>query len=169
MIRRPPRSTLFPYTTLFRSLRGAQADEDGQSHPAGRGKRLVAGGGHAKGRMRDLIRTRRDDRVLDPIELARVAERLALPALTDDLQRFAKARLALAVRHAIDVVRPHDAAATDAELEAPFADVIDGGDLFGDPQRMVQGQDLDGGPHPETAGAGGDRARHLERGGDHRA
>src|SRR2546430_11804454 len=24
MIRRPPRSTLFPYTTLFRSLRGAQ-------------------------------------------------------------------------------------------------------------------------------------------------
>src|SRR5256885_8789474 len=26
MIRRPPRSTLFPYTTLFRSLRGARAD-----------------------------------------------------------------------------------------------------------------------------------------------
>src|SRR5688572_32109760 len=28
MIRRPPRSTLFPYTTLFRSLRAADADED---------------------------------------------------------------------------------------------------------------------------------------------
>src|SRR2546425_4373819 len=27
MIRRPPRSTLFPYTTLFRSLHGAAADE----------------------------------------------------------------------------------------------------------------------------------------------
>src|SRR5438477_4927513 len=26
MIRRPPRSTLFPYTTLFRSQRGAQLD-----------------------------------------------------------------------------------------------------------------------------------------------
>src|SRR3712207_7682271 len=26
MIRRPPRSTLFPYTTLFRSLRDASAD-----------------------------------------------------------------------------------------------------------------------------------------------
>src|SRR2546429_3344708 len=25
MIRRPPRSTLFPYTTLFRSLRGSEA------------------------------------------------------------------------------------------------------------------------------------------------
>src|SRR2546428_3339898 len=27
MIRRPPRSTLFPYTTLFRSLAGSSADE----------------------------------------------------------------------------------------------------------------------------------------------
>src|SRR5258708_34136671 len=27
MIRRPPRSTLFPYTTLFRSLRNAAGDE----------------------------------------------------------------------------------------------------------------------------------------------
>src|SRR5258707_11777165 len=30
MIRRPPRSTLFPYTTLFRSLRGIMND----AHPA---------------------------------------------------------------------------------------------------------------------------------------
>src|SRR5258705_13930716 len=29
MIRRPPRSTLFPYTTLFRSSRVAHADPDG--------------------------------------------------------------------------------------------------------------------------------------------
>src|SRR5258708_28382817 len=32
MIRRPPRSTLFPYTTLFRSLEGAH----GQKHDEGR-------------------------------------------------------------------------------------------------------------------------------------
>src|SRR5258708_28762503 len=30
MIRRPPRSTLFPYTTLFRSLTGTQSDPAGQ-------------------------------------------------------------------------------------------------------------------------------------------
>src|SRR2546426_2712209 len=44
MIRRPPRSTLFPYTTLFRSRRlnplqpdrGAE-DDAGQSHPSARG------------------------------------------------------------------------------------------------------------------------------------
>src|SRR2546422_1870596 len=38
MIRRPPRSTLFPYTTLFRSLRAAQAG--GAGH-AGGGRRLA--------------------------------------------------------------------------------------------------------------------------------
>src|SRR6266540_7146101 len=43
MIRRPPRSTLFPYTTLFRSARGAgalcsrlvRADRSGEGGPAG--------------------------------------------------------------------------------------------------------------------------------------
>src|SRR5258708_13160988 len=34
MIRRPPRSTLFPYTTLFRSLERVPADRlDWQPHP----------------------------------------------------------------------------------------------------------------------------------------
>src|SRR5258708_37817718 len=33
MIRRPPRSTLFPYTTLFRSL-GCPTEEQAQSLPA---------------------------------------------------------------------------------------------------------------------------------------
>src|SRR3712207_9460940 len=33
MIRRPPRSTLFPYTTLFRSALGRRCHDDGR-HPA---------------------------------------------------------------------------------------------------------------------------------------
>src|SRR2546425_9143848 len=43
MIRRPPRSTLFPYTTLFRSRDGGQL----------RGERCREGGG-AKGRKREV-------------------------------------------------------------------------------------------------------------------
>src|SRR3712207_8667089 len=35
MIRRPPRSTLFPYTTLFRSLAGAAPRRDPQLRPGG--------------------------------------------------------------------------------------------------------------------------------------
>src|SRR5258707_14483892 len=34
MIRRPPRSTLFPYTTLFRSDRGVQREEVGLERDA---------------------------------------------------------------------------------------------------------------------------------------
>src|SRR3989454_2208937 len=42
MIRRPPRSTLFPYTTLFRSEVARRADHDA---PSGEGIRRAQGGG----------------------------------------------------------------------------------------------------------------------------
>src|SRR3712207_7084318 len=37
MIRRPPRSTLFPYTTLFRSSSGAREQEQGSDRDCGQG------------------------------------------------------------------------------------------------------------------------------------
>src|SRR2546426_6943942 len=53
MIRRPPRSTLFPYTTLFRSQR-IVADERGHAGPP-----VGAGNGHAvDGGLRDRKSTR---------------------------------------------------------------------------------------------------------------
>src|SRR5260370_7791728 len=43
MIRRPPRSTLFPYTTLFRSILGADRQGERLPLPRGRpGRRLRA-------------------------------------------------------------------------------------------------------------------------------
>src|SRR3989454_12620344 len=47
MIRRPPRSTLFPYTTLFRSLRLHEVEEQ---HPGERGEREGVALGPAAGR-----------------------------------------------------------------------------------------------------------------------
>src|SRR5260370_5428764 len=44
MIRRPPRSTLFPYTTLFRSARPASRAA-GARQPGGRGGAWPAAGG----------------------------------------------------------------------------------------------------------------------------
>src|SRR5256886_11333033 len=41
MIRRPPRSTLFPYTTLFRSHVSHEAVGDGDALPAALGQRLT--------------------------------------------------------------------------------------------------------------------------------
>src|SRR5258708_9659802 len=50
MIRRPPRSTLFPYTTLFRSLRAGVLDRAGTpalGRPGAGGARRLAGAGGA--------------------------------------------------------------------------------------------------------------------------
>src|SRR2546427_1569658 len=41
MIRRPPRSTLFPYTTLFRSLRSAARDPRRRTETRGHGSRAA--------------------------------------------------------------------------------------------------------------------------------
>src|SRR2546430_2963043 len=43
MIRRPPRSTLFPYTTLFRSERAAVADERSRAERPRAGERRPVG------------------------------------------------------------------------------------------------------------------------------
>src|SRR3712207_8843683 len=57
MIRRPPRSTLFPYTTLFRS-RTFQHHRSGPPLPPGRGGSAVRAPG-TRGRRRDPRRTPR--------------------------------------------------------------------------------------------------------------
>src|SRR2546429_1561443 len=66
MIRRPPRSTLFPYTTLFRSL----SDDDGRAHPCAT---ATSGGracdGHALGRQDSHARWSEVER--DNLRLAR--------------------------------------------------------------------------------------------------
>src|SRR3712207_8889560 len=58
MIRRPPRSTLFPYTTLFRSLRDAAGDTEESLACVELGRaagafELVAGAGFVRDRFTD--------------------------------------------------------------------------------------------------------------------
>src|SRR5688572_31335738 len=57
MIRRPPRSTLFPYTTLFRSTLGCPAGRSGGRCAAagGRGLRPRADGGAGHPALRLLV------------------------------------------------------------------------------------------------------------------
>src|SRR5256885_9754836 len=52
MIRRPPRSTLFPYTTLFRSE--GEGDRDGQTADTGPELRGDDGGVHEAARSRSV-------------------------------------------------------------------------------------------------------------------
>src|SRR2546426_6751459 len=58
MIRRPPRSTLFPYTTLFRSLVFHGAPFCRNRGPRGRHLRPVCHGGDRPGDGGDRARTR---------------------------------------------------------------------------------------------------------------
>src|SRR3712207_9245231 len=52
MIRRPPRSTLFPYTTLFRSRRGRAREKAGGGEGRGAGEAAAEGPRPAKRRAR---------------------------------------------------------------------------------------------------------------------
>src|SRR3712207_9568935 len=71
MIRRPPRSTLFPYTTLFRSVRGGKRHAQGPQGPAPEvGTVGVARGSGGPRRVRNLTPAH---------HLAVEPERVALP------------------------------------------------------------------------------------------
>src|SRR5256885_9973147 len=71
MIRRPPRSTLFPYTTLFRSLR---ADEREHERAAGDRRQRDGGGfadpGRAPRERTETARHRRQAPLAAEIEIA---------------------------------------------------------------------------------------------------
>src|SRR5262245_50864134 len=154
--------------TERRDVHAAQADEDRQSHLADLGKRLLRRGGHAKRRVGQLVRARRDGGVLEAPVLTLVAERLALPGLEDDVERLAEPRLAFRVGDAVEVVDARKPAAADPEVEASGADVIDRRGLFGDPQRIVERQHLHGHPDAQAPVPRRDRARHHDRRREHR-
>src|SRR2546430_8822941 len=79
MIRRPPRSTLFPYTTLFRSQSGLGTDARPQTTDRARGvPRLEPGGGEVLTR-RELEVSRL---VADGSTNREIAERLHLSVRT---------------------------------------------------------------------------------------
>src|SRR5690242_21059458 len=61
MIRRPPRSTLFPYTTLFRSGLGVLAEGADDGGAAADERRRLGGGSRLR-RQRRLARLRLDGR-----------------------------------------------------------------------------------------------------------
>src|SRR3712207_7719003 len=57
MMRRPPRSTLFPYTTLFRSLIAGGAEGDAEAGPGGHVRAGAPGPGRGGDEGRGSIRS----------------------------------------------------------------------------------------------------------------
>src|SRR2546428_4718860 len=103
MIRRPPRSTLFPYTTLFRSLhQGGEDFGDTRLAVAGRAEQEDRlSGVHRRAELRerlardDHVRKRADEVVLRHVE---VRDRLTLDGLDVHLERDRRLTDVLATR-----------------------------------------------------------------------
>src|SRR2546422_2093060 len=109
MIRRPPRSTLFPYTTLFRSwervpVAGGERDIGGAPAPDEVARDTEHGFGQVEG----------DDLARDGGERER-----RVAAARRDVERAARAARAAPRQEALEVVAPRVAAARDVGRGAP--------------------------------------------------
>ena len=123
--------------------------------------------------MGPLIGQGRDGGVGHLVVIAIVGKGLAFPGPEDDVQRLPEAVAALVVRHAVDVIGPGKPAASDAEIEPALADLVHGGNFFGDPKRVVQRQHVHrhadaqpAGSCRNAAGDGDGRRQHRPVGGE---
>src|SRR3712207_8681091 len=86
MIRRPPRSTLFPYTTLFRSVGAERVAQQADPRPGGRDRDTLA----ARHPFAEVGQQGGDELVVGAVEERVVLETLVthrLPAVTELVRR----------------------------------------------------------------------------------
>ena len=154
-----------------RELRkGAEADgdKDAVAELADRREGVGAVGGDADLGPGLLIGLWGRSDVFERIIFARIGEGVLGPRLLQDLQSLGEAFAAFAIGHAVGLVGAREPAAPDAEDQPPVADLIDGGGLLGEAQRMAQRQHLDAGADLHALGARGDRAGDGQRRGANR-
>src|SRR3712207_8534780 len=98
MIRRPPRSTLFPYTTLFRSVRRRPGSELREQHQADGGFEFHRDGGE--------LRRERSRRVDRRRRLCRAPARRRSEEHTSELQsrQYLVCRLLLGKKQTVNLV-----------------------------------------------------------------
>src|SRR2546430_10420346 len=86
MIRRPPRSTLFPYTTLFRSRVSAKTDRGGEVSPARIQRRLARLRGRTQtARLAEAVRPQPAAASAGPDRpAARLAQRVGLDRRSEE-------------------------------------------------------------------------------------
>src|SRR5256885_12956393 len=110
MIRRPPKSTLFPYTTLFRSIERGKGVLEHDLHVAPHGAEVAAGKAKHVASVKDDLAFAGFD---EPQHAARRGG-LAATGLADQSERFAAVDRK---RHAVDGVHTPDLARKEAALD----------------------------------------------------
>src|SRR3989442_3387802 len=155
MIRRPPRSTLFPYTTLFRSPHGRDLAAE-QKRPREAQQRVG---------LDQRVRVHRDDQGepagvdggvegigLAPVLLVEDEQARASAGAVQGPQRLGNDRLRIGARHVVEVERvPQPLQRIDLgavvhhdDLEVAVLERQDGGDARLDGRALVVGGDEDG-------------------------
>src|SRR5262249_22664641 len=104
-----------------------------------------------------------DADVLVVVVFAGERELVLGPGALDDFEDFAEALRTLTIRDAVGLIGPRKAGAADAKNQPAVADVVDGGTVFRQAQRLAQRQNLDAGTDLDVLGTGGDRARDRHR------
>ena len=94
--------------------------------------------------------------ILELVEVAFVGKLFLSPSLEDDFEAFVEAAPAFAEVHPEAFVDKGEGGASDAEVQPPLADVVEGGDFLGHTHRVAQRQHLHRQPDTHTLGAGGD-------------
>ena len=126
-----------------------------------------AAGGEPQRRVRALQGRGLDHDVVVVPALAVMAEAgFARPALADHLHRLVETLGRLVDRDAEAVELGLAVALADAEIDAPAAQKVEGGDLLGDQHRIVPRHHHHRRAQPDVAGAGGEIGQHRHRGRD---
>ena len=111
----------------------------------GPGDRLGAGDGERQRRVRLLERLGIDGHVVNlPVRAGEVDAVLG-PCLEQDVDAFLHALAALLLRHAVAVELHRAIAATEADDQPTATQNVESRGFFGQPQRMVERDDVDGG------------------------
>src|SRR5689334_19480870 len=98
---------------------------------------------------------------------AREGEALGGPRLQNNLQILVEALPTLGKWRVKAVVRVRESATPDPELYPPLTDVVQSSDVFGEADRIAQGQQDDSKPNADALGAGGDGGGNCDGGGEY--
>src|SRR5215471_1396009 len=126
-------------------------------------ERILAIGCNPDRRMRLAVGLWHDADVFVIVVFAGEGEPFLGPGSPDDFEYFGKALGALAIGNAVSLIGAREATAADPEDQPAMADMINGGAVFRQAQRLAQWQNLHAGTDLDVFGAGSDRARDRHR------
>ena len=147
----------------LRQGRGGRAGVDRQPEIADVRETLRRVNGDADRGVGPLQRLGHHGDILHVMESAAIAEALLRPRQTDDLERLVEACAVLGHGHTEAVELAGDRAPAHSEFQTPTGEQVGRGRLLGAAQRMVEGEQGDGGPDADALRALGDQRHQHER------